>query len=164
MSHEKSSKQIKPIQLLMIVAGFVVVGYFTVEFLSADSESANIEVPEKEETTSESEDDEIYIITEVMPEFEGGNEGLQRFIANNIVYPPEAKDQNITGRVFISFVVGLKGKVEDVKILKGAHPLLDQAALDVINKLPKFKSPGMYDGKVVRVQFNTPINFTLANK
>lgn len=160
MSQEKTSKQIKPIQLLMIVAGFVVVGYFTIEFLSADSESANIEVPEKEETTSESEDDEIYIITEVMPEFEGGNEGLQRFIANNVVYPPEAKDQNITGRVFITFVVNKKGKVTDVEVLKGVHPLLDEAAIKCIRSLPDF-TPGMQKGKNALVRFNIPISFTL---
>lgn len=160
MSHEKSSKQIKPIQLLMIVAGFVVVGYFTVEFLSADSESANIEVPEKEETTSESEDDEIYMITEVMPEFEGGNEGLQRFIAENVVYPPEAKDQNISGRVFITFVVNQEGKVENVEVLKGVHPLLDEAAIQCIKSLPDF-TPGMQDDKPAKVRYNIPINFQL---
>lgn len=160
MSHEKSSKQIKPIQLLMIVAGFVVVGYFTVEFLSADSESANIEVPEKEETTSESEDDEIYMITEVMPEFEGGNEGLQRFIAENVVYPPEAKDQNISGRVFITFVVNQEGKVENVEVLKGVHPLLDEAAIQCIKSLPDF-TLGMQDDKPAKVRYNIPINFQL---
>lgn len=160
MNQELSQRKIKPIHLILIIVGFVSVGYLTIEFLSSENETEQTEVKKQEETTSEEVDDEIYMITEVMPEFEGGNKGLQLFIANNVVYPPEAKDKNITGRVFITFVVNQRGKVTDVEVLKGVHPLLDEAAIQCIKSLPDF-TPGMQDNKPAKVRYNIPINFQL---
>lgn len=160
MRIKDQSKMTISIKSIAIIVIFTAIGFIGIQSLKA----TNPTMPTYEATTESAIQDSVIIAPDVMPVFNKDKMGIQKFIAENIVYPAEAKEQKITGRVFISFVVGLKGKVEDVKILKGAHPLLDQAALDVINKLPKFKSPGMQDGKVVRVQFNTPINFTLANK
>ena len=87
---------------------------------------------------------------------------LQRFIANNTVYPPMAKDAGITGRVFITFVIDQKGKVSDVAVLKGVAggKALDKEATRVVEALPTF-TPGEQRGKKAKVRYNIPVNFTL---
>src|SRR5690606_10928616 len=47
---------------------------------------------------------------EVLPEFAGGPNGWQRYLQRNLKYPPLARDQGITGRVFVSFVVEKNGQ------------------------------------------------------
>jgi len=93
--------------------------------------------------------------------FECFNLSLNRFIAENITYPAEAKKDKVEGKVFVSFVIGRTGDIEDVKILRGVNPSLDQTAMDVIRKLPKIR-PALYQGKTVRVQYTVPIVFKLS--
>jgi TonB family protein len=163
MSKENTPKKIEPIYLILISSIFVVIGYLLVQFLSESEPKPETSIEQSDSETNPETDidtDSTYMVVEVMPEFEGGNKGLQRFIAENVVYPPEAKDQNISGRVFITFVVNQEGKVENVEVLKGVHPLLDEAAIQCIKSLPDF-TPGMQDDKPAKVRYNIPINFQL---
>jgi protein TonB len=96
-----------------------------------------------------------------MPEFPGGGEGaLIAYIAKNTKYPPMARENNIEGTVFISFVVEKDGSVSDVKILRGIGGGCDEEAKRVIKNLPNF-APGRQNGRPVRVQFNVPVKFKL---
>ena len=128
-----------------------------------DTESdEDMEMMVEEEEAS----DEIFMIVEDMPRFEGcaddacTQQEIMRYIARNTKYPPIAKENNITGRVFISFVVDRTGKVIKVKILRGVDKYLDAEAVRVVGTLPKFK-PGRQRGISVNVQYNVPINFKL---
>jgi protein TonB len=109
---------------------------------------------------NEKSTDVVYTIVETMPVFPGGDQGVLDFVVKNIEYPAEAKNKNITGKVYVSYVVNKKGKVTDVKVVRGAHPLLDKAAVECIKKLKGYK-PGTQKGKPVNVQFTIPINFQL---
>jgi protein TonB len=108
----------------------------------------------------ETEDAPVFFIVEEMPEFPGGDKELQKYIASSIKYPIIAQENGIQGRVYVSFVVNSKGKVEQVKIARGVDPNLDKEALRVINSLPTWK-PGKQRGKAVKVSFTVPINFQL---
>jgi len=88
------------------------------------------------------------------------NRSIQQFIAQNLVYPAEAKKDKLQGKVFVSMVISETGNVEDVQIHRGVHPSLDQAAMDVVRKLPKIR-PALKDGRTVRVQYTVPIDFRL---
>ena len=101
-----------------------------------------------------------YDAAEVMPEFPGGTEALLSFIKDNLEYPQKAIDEQTEGRVIIRFVVNSNGEISDPTILKGINKNLDQAAIDVINKLPRWK-PGQQDGQPVSVRFTLPIVFKL---
>ena len=101
-----------------------------------------------------------YDAVEVMSEFPGGTEALLSFIKDNLEYPQKAIDEQTEGRVIIRFVVNSNGEISDPTILKGINKNLDQAAIDVINKLPRWK-PGQQDGQPVSVQFTLPIVFKL---
>ncbi len=101
-----------------------------------------------------------YYVLEQQPLFPGGETGLLKYIAENTKYPELARKNDVTGKVFIEFVINKRGKVKDVKVTRGAHPVLDREALRVIKSLPKWK-PGMQKGKPVNVSYQVPINFTL---
>jgi protein TonB len=116
-----------------------------------------IEVEEEPQPVVE----EIFDIVEEMPEFIGGIEKLYEYLGNNINYPEQAKDFSIQGKVFVQFVVWKDGTIRDVKVVKGAHKLLDKEALRVITKMPVWK-PGKQRGKNVNARFTLPIKFRIS--
>ena len=107
-----------------------------------------------------SKEDTVYQICEIMPQYTGGEEAMMKYVAENIKYPQEAKDKNIAGRVFVSFVVEKDGSVSDVKVVRGIGGGCDEEAARVIKGMPKWK-PGMQKGKPVRVNYMMPIFFKL---
>lgn len=108
----------------------------------------------------EEEDAPVFYIVEDMPEFPGGETALHTYIAKSIKYPVIAQENGMQGRVYISFVIGANGTVEDIKVARGVDPALDKEAIRVISKMPKWK-PGKQRGKPVKVSFTVPINFVL---
>jgi len=106
--------------------------------------------------------EEIFFIVEEMPEFEGDDKGdkFRSYIAKNLKYPEEAAKNEISGRVFIQFVVKSDGTVGNVKVVRGVDPLLDAEAIRVIESSPKWE-PGKQRGKVVNLAYTFPINFVL---
>lgn len=107
--------------------------------------------------TIDGESAEYYTVVDKLPELVGGLSGLKR----NISYPEEAKRQGIQGRVTVQFIVTEKGKVENPKIVQGIGSGCDEAALEAV-KLAEF-TPGIQDGKPVRVQYSLPIIFRLTD-
>ena len=115
------------------------------------------------QTTDTIVEQEIINIVEKMPEYPGGYEAMFDFINANLVYPQEAIDAEIEGRVFISFVVEEDGSVSSIRLLRGIGYGCDEAAMDVVRKMPKWE-PATQRGKPVRVQYQLPFNFKLENK
>jgi protein TonB len=103
---------------------------------------------------------EPYVVVEQMPEYPGGDKELLNFIAVNTIYPGEAKEKGIQGRVIVRFIVNTEGNTEGISVLKGVDPLLDAEAIRVVSLLSGFK-PGTQGGKPVPVWYMVPINFGL---
>ena len=103
---------------------------------------------------------EPFTVVEVMPVFPGGQTALVQYIASHLKYPTVAQENGIQGRVFVSFVVGEDGYVEDVQVIKGVEPMLDKEAVRVIQSLPRW-TPGNQQGKPVRVKYTVPVTFAL---
>ena len=105
---------------------------------------------------------QIYTITEQMPEFKGGDAKMREFIQKNIVYPQAEKETNITGTCYVTFVVEKNGKITGIKIIRGVTngPGCDKEAKRVVSAMPAWKA-GKQNGREVRVQFNLPIKFTI---
>ena len=106
--------------------------------------------------------DTVYQVVEQMPQFPGGEKALMEYIGKNIVYPVEAKEKEIQGRVFINFVIEKDGSVSNVKVLRGIGGGCDEEAVRAVSSLPKWK-PGIQKGKPVRVSYQIPILFKLDN-
>jgi len=105
-------------------------------------------------------DGEIFMVVEQQPEFEGGMKALSAYLGENIRYPAPAQRANVSGRVFVSFVVTKTGDIADVKILKGIGLGCDEEAIRVVSRMPNWK-PGSQSDRPVNVRYNLPINFQL---
>lgn len=107
---------------------------------------------------TDSIDDSIFCyVVEVMPEFPGGSLELMKFISTNLYYPKECDHiEEIHGRIIIQFKVLEDGSISNPKVIRGIHPKLDEAAIEVINKMPKWK-PGMMHGKPIATSYTIPI-------
>lgn len=130
-----------------------------IEDSEADQET-KVEIMEVVEEVEEEDEIFNFYLLENKPVFPGGEEGLFKFIAANTKYPQIAKENGISGRVFISFVINKTGNVTEVKLLRGVDPYLDKESLRVVRSMPKWK-PGKQRGKAVKVSFQVPINFIL---
>ena len=115
----------------------------------------------KSEVKNAPDENGVYNIVEEMPKFPGGENAMMKFISENVTYPQEARDKNISGRVFVCFVVEKDGSVNDVKVIRGVDKLLDNEAVRVVKAMPKW-TPGKQRGKAVRVNYNLPIFFKLS--
>ena len=96
-----------------------------------------------------------------MPEFPGGDEALFKFIAHNVMYPDYERENDIQGRVVLSFIIDTNGAISNIEVKKSASKGLDAEAIRVVKLLPKFK-PGKQQGKPVRVTYVLPIMFKLS--
>jgi len=105
--------------------------------------------------------DTTWYEVDLMPLFPGGDAALLKYITENTTYPQAAKENNIQGKVLVSFVVNENGKVNGASITKGVNTEIDAEALRVVNSLPSFEKPGLKDGKPVPVWYMVPITFAL---
>lgn len=91
--------------------------------------------------------------------FPGGAAEFFMFIARNIEYPQSAIKDGIEGNVIVNFTVASDGKVTDVKVVKGVREDLDNAAIEVIKKSPKW-NPAKPGGDA---SVNVPVTFKLSS-
>lgn len=105
-------------------------------------------------------EEEIFTVVEQQPEFTGGMAALGQYLQKNLRYPAAAQRANVSGRVFVSFVVNTDGSIQDVQVLKGLGFGTDEEAIRVVKSMPKWR-PGKQSGRPVRVKYNLPINFQL---
>jgi hypothetical protein len=114
---------------------------------------------------AQNEDTHIFCPFEKEPEFPGGMEALYNYLGEKLRYPEEALDYHIEGKIYATFVVDSLGYIRNPRILLGLPGGCNQAALNAIKHMPRWE-PGRQhrDGKwvPVDVQFNLPVNFSLA--
>jgi len=111
--------------------------------------------PPPPDDSGEEEEQEIFVVVENSPELVGGLAALQ----GEVEYPEFAKKAGIEGRVFVQFVVDENGDVQNPKVTRGVHKLLNEEAIRAVKKM-KFK-PGKQRGKAVKVQMSLPVTFRL---
>jgi TonB family protein len=84
----------------------------------------------------------------------------KKYISDNVRYPKEAKRKGHEGRVVVQFTLDTAGKVTECSVLKGFDKDCDEEALRVVREMPGW-TPGMQNGKPVKVVFKWPIVFRL---
>ncbi|MDO8550067.1 MAG: energy transducer TonB [Ignavibacteria bacterium] len=90
-----------------------------------------------------------------MPAPVGGITAIQE----KVVYPEDAKDEEIEGTVLVKTFINENGDVVWAEVLKSSNPVLDSAALSAAKEV-KF-TPGKLKGKNIKVQIVVPISFKL---
>jgi len=105
--------------------------------------------------------EELYMIVEKMPVFQDGDINTFRsWVQERLVYPDQAIENNISGKIFLQFIVNKEGFVTEATILRSVDPLIDNEALRVVNSSPVW-IPGQQRGKQVNVLFTIPVVFTI---
>ncbi|MEN8696156.1 MAG: energy transducer TonB, partial [Bacteroidia bacterium] len=128
--------------------------------IDQDTEIAEYE-EEEEEPEETNEVFEIFDVSEKAA-FPGGDEGLQRFIAENITYPPMALENDMQGTVNVMFVVDKQGRVKNIAILGGKKGFgLEDEAMRVIKMTSGRWSPAKQRDKAVNMRFRIPVKFQI---
>jgi len=106
--------------------------------------------------------DKVYdfVSIEKQPEFPGGIAKFYKYLGGSIKYPKMALDNNVQGKVFLSFIVEKDGSLSDIQITRGLGSGTDEEAVRVLKESPKW-NPGISNGHPVRVKYNINVNFTL---
>ena len=121
-----------------------------------------VDTPEASDTVEilPENNDDVFMVVDEQPVFPGGIQELLKFMQQNITYPEEARNDTIQGRVMVSFVIDKEGNVIEPEIVRSAHPLLDQEAINMVSKMPQW-IPGKQNGVPVKVKYTIPVNFRL---
>lgn len=103
--------------------------------------------------------DSIRTVVEVSPK---ADYDWNRYLANNLRYPKQAREDGIQGKVYVCFVVERDGSISNVRAIKGGDigGGLPEEAVRVVKSMPKWK-PGSIRGELVRTYFTVPLNFRL---
>lgn len=136
-------------------------------FTQAGSDDINLIKEHKEEVVQEKpkeekKKEEVFTHVEQMPKFPGGDAELYKFISSNLNYPAMAIENNVQGKVIVQFVVTKDGSIGNVKVVRSVDRDLDNEAIRVCKKLPKF-IPGKQNGQPVNVWYTLPVTFKLQN-
>ncbi len=118
------------------------------------AETKVVAIPEKPK------EEEVFDVVEQMPQFPGGDAELLKYLRGNIKYPRMASENNIEGKVFVSFVVKSDGSITNVKVLRGIGGGCDEEAVRVVKSMPSWL-PGKQGGRPVPVSFKLPVVFKL---
>ncbi len=108
----------------------------------------------------ETHDSEAFDVVEQMPEYPGGIEAFMKFLSENVRYPEAASKAGIQGRVLVNFIVEKDGSISNIHVIQNVNEYLDAEAVRVVGAMPKW-TPGMHEGKAVRVKYAVPISFRL---
>jgi len=113
-----------------------------------------------QKAVTEEDPNKIFTAVEKDPSFKGGIEKFYSYLQKNIHYPAVAKENNVQGKVFMTFVVERDGSLTDIKVLRPLGSGCDEEATRVLKASPKW-TPGIQNGRPVRVQYTVPISFAL---
>ena len=97
---------------------------------------------------------------EVEPTFPGGLSALYKYLAENIHYPYNALENNIKGRVYVSFIVEKDGSISTIKMIHDIGGSCGAEVVRLVRAMPKW-IPAKQDGQPVRAVFTLPVSFDL---
>ena len=114
-----------------------------------------------EKNVTEDHSNDVFYSVEKTAEYPGGLDKFNEYLSKSIRYPAIARENNVQGKVFMTFIVEKDGSLTDIKVMRGIGSGCDDEAIRVIKASKKW-SPGMQNGRAVRQQYTVPISFTLA--
>ncbi|MFA6246039.1 MAG: energy transducer TonB [Mucilaginibacter sp.] len=99
-------------------------------------------------------------LVRVAPSVVGGLEKYYKYVEKNLKYPKAAIKNKIEGQVVLTFIIERDGSFTNINVAKSLSPETDSAAIRLISdpKAPKW-TPGIQNGKPVRVQYSLPFFF-----
>ena len=92
--------------------------------------------------------------------YPGGYEAFYIGLRDLLVYPVQARRTGVEGKVFVQFLVGKAGLLEEIQVVKGIGGGCDDEVLRVMN-LVKPWQPATYQNKPVKMRIVLPVTFRL---
>ncbi|MCM0042632.1 MAG: energy transducer TonB [Algoriphagus sp.] len=102
----------------------------------------------------------VYEVVEIQPSPAGGMAGWNKYLSENLRYPPNAQQMGIEGTVIVAFVVNTDGTTTDIEILRSVGGGCDEEVIRIVQGSPKW-TPGMQRGTPVRTRMRLPLRFIL---
>lgn len=102
----------------------------------------------------------IYSVVEEMPEYPGGMKAFVNYLKRKLVYPPQAKKENLEGVVAVQFVVEKDGRITSPTIVRSLRADMDSAALTAMRNMPNW-IPAREHGMRVRCKYSVPVQFKI---
>jgi TonB family protein len=99
----------------------------------------------------------------IQPEFKGGSQNLKKYIADNLVYPADAKRRSVDGLVEVEFTVEKSGDVTYVGVIKGLDDSVDKEIVRLFQTMPRW-TPATKNGKPVRYKLRMPLNIRASRR
>ncbi len=127
--------------------------------ITVDEPAGNSDVQAVVEDTG----NQVFTAVEVEPVPKGGLDAFYKFLGDKIKYPNAAKEAGTQGRVILQFVVEKDGSLTDIKVMREPGNGLGEEATRVLKLAPRW-TPGVQNGKPVRVQYTIPVNFSLGDQ
>lgn len=87
------------------------------------------------------------------------NQWMANYISKEVRYPEIARINGLTGKVWITFTVGVTGEIISADLIRGEYDILNKEALRAISSMPKW-DPASQRKKEVRMTMTIPINFS----
>ncbi len=123
----------------------------------------SLEPPYEIEQVSNGVQDSVYNTSKLakQPEYsDGGIRGFYNYVNSNFKIPTVKED--MTARIYVSFVIEKDGSITNVKILRSPNDELSAEAIRVLRNTDKKWIPGeTADGKIVRASYNLPITINI---
>lgn len=106
------------------------------------------------------------IILPIVPGGKGGGKDQMiqdwtNYVRSNLQLPQAARKKGLTGMVTVRLFITKDGSVANASIKRSVAPELDQAALDFVYAMPKWK-PGISNGWPAVTPLDLPVDFRLA--
>ena len=150
----------KTILFSLMLVSFV--GYSQVPNKS-DLGDGDVVIPERHITVDneiENNPNQIYNTVEVAPEYPGGISKFYQYITQNYQIPDELQKTGVNGTVHVSFVVEQDGSLTDIKVIRDLGHGTGTEAIRILKKSKKW-TPGIQNGKTVRVRYTLPIRLVV---
>ena len=104
----------------------------------------------------------MYVNPNENAEYKSGLTGFSSHLMYNLKYPSAAQRANVSGTVYVQFVVCTDGTLCNYKVLKGVGFGCDEESVRVLQLSSGKWKPGKIRGRAVRTRFTIPINYQLS--
>ena len=135
------------------------------ETAKAELEAAKEEMKQAKaemEQAKAAADEEVFLIVEQMPTFEGGDiNTFRQWVQMRVQYPKELQEAGVSGRVIVQFEVDTDGSMVNVRTVATPDKRLSDQVVALVKKAPKW-TPGKQRGQAVKVLMIFPVEFKVS--
>jgi TonB family protein len=107
------------------------------------------------------DDKGYYTKPEKEPLYPGGQAAFNKYLTDNLKYPPAAREKNIQGTVYADLYVDEHGRILNATIVSKPFGYgLEEEVLRVIKGMPQW-TPAEFGNHPVKAKFTVPVKFML---